>query len=66
MLLFQLLKIIDKKKDVVKGYFLDIRYKDIVEKLIEEERRKELASFVGLWEDRDISSETLRENAWKK
>lgn len=63
---FDILKIVDKKRDAVKGYFLDIRYKDIVEKLIEEERKKELASFVGLWEDRDISIETLRENAWKK
>lgn len=63
---FDILTIVDKKKDAVKGYFLDKRYKDIVEKLIEEQRKKELASFVGLWENRDISIETLRENAWKK
>ena len=63
---FDILEIVDKKKDAVKGYFLDIRYKDIVEKLIEEQRKSELASFVGLWKDRDISIETLRESAWKK
>lgn len=63
---FDILKIVDKKKDSVKGYFLDIRYKDIVEKLIEEQRKKELVSFIGLWEGRDIDIETLRESAWKK
>ena len=63
---FDILKIVDKKKDAVKGYFLDIRYKDIVEKLIEEQRKKELASFIGLWKDRNIGIETLRENAWRK
>lgn len=63
---FDILKIVDKKKDSVKGYFLDIRYKDIVEKLIEEQRKKELVSFIGLWEGRDIDIEALRESAWKK
>lgn len=63
---FDILKIVDKKKDAVKGYFLDIKYKDIVEKLIEEKRKNELSSFIGLWKDRDISTKSLRENAWKK
>ena len=63
---FDILEIVDKKKDSVKGYFLDIRYKAIVEKLVEEQRKKELSSLVGLWEDRDVDLKTLREHAWKK
>jgi len=63
---FDILEIVDKKKDAIKGYFLDVRYKDIVEKLVEEQRKKEITSFVGLWEDRDISIALLRESAWKK
>jgi hypothetical protein len=63
---FDILEIVDKKKDSVKGYFLDIRYKAIVEKLVEEQRKKEFSSLVGLWEDRDVDLKTLREHAWKK
>lgn len=63
---FDILEIVDKKKDAVKGYFLDIRYKDIVEKLVEEQRKKELTSLIGLWENRNISIDLLRESAWKK
>lgn len=63
---FDILEIVDKKKDAIKGYFLDVRYKDIVEKLVEEQRKKELTAFVGLWENRDINIDLLRESAWKK
>ena len=63
---FDILEIVDKKRDTVKGYFLDIRYKAIVEKLVEEQHKKDLSSLVGLWEDRDIDLKTLREHAWKK
>jgi len=63
---FDIIKILDKKKDTVKGYFLDIRYKTIVEKLIEEQRKKDFSSLVGLWKDRDIDLKMLRECAWKK
>jgi hypothetical protein len=63
---FDILEIVDKKRDTVKGYFLDIRYKAIVERLVEEQRKKEFSSLVGLWEDRDVDLKTLREHAWKK
>ncbi len=29
-------------------------------------QKESLSSFVGMWKDRDISIETLREAAWKK
>jgi len=28
--------------------------------------KESLSSFVGMWKDRDITTETLREAAWKK
>jgi len=58
--------ILGKKAKRDYGFGERVKLEDIVEKLVEEERKKELTSFMGLWEDRDISSETLREIAWKK
>ncbi|MDD3506091.1 MAG: hypothetical protein PHX65_06030 [Sulfurimonas sp.] len=41
----------------------DIKIETIDDKPFKEES---LASFAGMWKDRDITIETLREAAWKK
>ena len=37
---FDIVEIIDKKRNKVKGSFLDERYKDLIEKILKEKERK--------------------------
>ena len=37
---FDIVEVVDKKRHQVKGYFLDKKYRDLVERLFEEEKGK--------------------------
>ena len=63
---FDIVEIIDKKRDVVKGYFLDKKYKKFIDNIIKNEKKNALDEFVGMWEDREIKQEDLRSQAWKQ
>ena len=63
---FDIVEIVDKKRDEVKGYFVDKKYKKLIESIIKEDKKKSLSKFAGMWEDRDISQEDLRAKAWKE
>lgn len=64
---FDIVEIVDKKRDIVKGYFVDIKYKSVIEALAEKGQKQSLSAFAGMWEGRDdIDQQTLREKAWRK
>ncbi len=64
---FDIVKIVDKKRDIVKGYFVDIKYKSVIEALAESEKKQSLSAFAGMWEGRDdVDQEVLRKKAWQK
>lgn len=64
---FDIVEIIDKKRDIVKGYFVDIKYKSVIESLVEKEKKESFSAFAGMWEGRDdVDQQTLREKAWRK
>jgi hypothetical protein len=47
--------------------FLSSFQKDDVQiETIEKEKKESLSSFVGIWKDRDIDLNTIREAAWKR
>jgi len=39
---FDIIEIVDKKRDLVKGYFLDRKYAKLVEELITSEKRRDI------------------------
>jgi len=51
------------------GVSLSAYIRDTLKKDLEEKKKKpssvDLSHFSGMWEDRDISQESLREQAWK-
>jgi len=51
------------------GISLSAYIRDTLKKDLEEKKKKpssvDLSNFSGMWEDRDISQESLREQAWK-
>jgi hypothetical protein len=64
---FDIVEIVDKKRDIVKGYFVDIKYKSVIEALAEKEKKQSFSAFAGMWEGRDdVNEQTLREKAWRK
>jgi hypothetical protein len=63
---FNIIEIVDKKRDITKGYFLDNRYKSLIEKIVKKEKKDSIKKFAGIWEDRDINQDMLRDKAWKK
>lgn len=64
---FDIVEIVDKKRDIVKGYFVDIKYKSVIESLVEKEKKQSLRAYAGMWEGReDVDQQTLREKAWRK
>lgn len=63
---FDIVEIVDKKRDIVKGYFVDIKYKSVIDALVAQEKKQSFSTFAGLWEGRDIDQTALREKAWRK
>lgn len=63
---FDIVEIVDKKKDIVKGYFLDRKYKSLIESIIKKEKKDSLQKFAGMWKDRDIEQKELRSEAWRQ
>jgi len=63
---FDIVEIVDKKRDIVKGYFVDIKYKSVIDALIAQEKKQSFSAFAGMWEGRDVDQKTLREQAWHK
>jgi len=63
---FDIIEVIDKKRDVVKGYFLDLKYKSLIDSIRKKEKKNSLQEFAGMWEDRDIDQKDLRGEAWKR
>lgn len=63
---FDIVEIIDKKRDIVKGYFVDIKYKSVIDALVAQEKKQSFSQYAGMWEGRDIDQQTLREQAWHK
>ena len=63
---FDIIEVVDKKRDVVKGYFLDLKYKSLIDSIRKKEKKNSLQEFAGMWEDRDIDQEDLRGEAWKR
>jgi len=64
---FDIIEVVDKKRGAIKGYFLDAKHKDIIEQILNAQKKAKISSFVGMWEGReDITLDSLRENAWKK
>jgi hypothetical protein len=49
---FNIVEIVDKKRNQIKGYFLDSSYQSLIEKLIgkKEEKKKNLLNIVGIVE----------------
>ncbi|HIP28079.1 MAG TPA: hypothetical protein EYG82_02780 [Sulfurovum sp.] len=51
------------------GISLSAYIRDTLKKDLEEKKKKpssvDLSNFSGMWEDRDISQDSLREQAWK-
>lgn len=60
---FNIVKIVDKKRNQIKGYFLDSSYQPLVEKLIgaKKEKKDRLLNIVGIINDgEEITKESLR------
>lgn len=60
---FDIIEIVDKKRNLIKGYFLDSSYKSIVEKLtgIKKEKKDRLLNIVGIINDsQEVTKESLR------
>lgn len=60
---FNIVKIVDKKRNQIKGYFLDSSYQPLVEKLIgaKKEKKDRLLNIVGIINDgENITKESLR------
>ena len=63
---FDIIEVVDKKRDVVKGYFLDLKYKSLIDSIRKKEKKNSLQEFAGMWEDRDVDQKELRGEAWKR
>lgn len=66
---FDIVEIIDKKRDTVKGYFIDNKYAEFVKELIENEKKRhiqtaEIASSLHKYAKSATPQE--EEDAWKK
>ncbi len=63
---FDIVEIIDKKRNKIKGYFLDSSYQSLIEKLTQnkEIKKNNLLNIVGVIdskEDTEVTKESLRE-----
>ncbi len=62
---FDIIEVIDKKKNTVKGYFVDVKYSKTIKDLETKKNKESISSYAGIWKDRDIDLETLRQEAWR-
>ena len=61
---FDIVEVVDKKRNQIKGYFLDSSYQELIEKLIGKKQKKnqELLNIVGIVNnEKPITRESLRE-----
>lgn len=66
---FDIVEIVDKKRNQLKGYFLDSSYQSLIESLIhqKEQKKSNLLKVVGIISDGDeITKEQLREERLSK
>lgn len=67
---FDVLEVVDKKRNKVKGYFLDSRYKGLVEELLEKRQsnRKNLLGLIGCanGSDPSLTVKQIRDERLKK
>ncbi len=64
---FDIIEVIDKKRDKVKGYFIDARYTSFIEKLVSDKSRlmaKRLAGSLHDYADPDLRG--LEDSAWQR
>lgn len=59
---FDVLEVVDKKRNVVKGYFLDSRYKALIDELLQkrDDNRKALLGLIGSVNSQD-SDQTVQQ-----
>lgn len=61
---FDVLEVVDKKRNTVKGYFLNSKYKSLIEKILQEKQqeKKKLLNIVGAINTRELVDEpTLKD-----
>ena len=64
---FDIIEVIDKKRDKVKGYFIDARYISIIEKLASDQSKhmaKQLAGSLHNYANPDLRE--LEDDAWQR
>ena len=66
---FNIVEIVDKKRNQIKGYFLDSSYQSLIEKLIgkKEEKKKNLLNIVGIVESgEEETRDSLRDERFSR
>jgi hypothetical protein len=62
---FNIVKIVDKKRNQIKGYFLDSSYKSLIDSIIEKRdaKKNNLLNIVGIINDgnKEITRDSLRD-----
>ena len=61
---FDIVEVVDKKRNQIKGYFLDSSYQELIEKLIGKKQKKNqnLLNIVGIVKSEEfVTRESLRE-----
>ncbi len=61
---FNIVKIVDKKRNLVKGYFLDSSYKSLIDSIVDkkEAKKNNLLNIVGIINDgKEVSRDSLRD-----
>jgi hypothetical protein len=62
---FNIVKIVDKKRNQIKGYFLDSSYKSLIDSIVEKRdaKKNNLLNIVGIINDgnKEITRESLRD-----
>jgi hypothetical protein len=62
---FNIVKIVDKKRNQIKGYFLDSSYKSLIDSIIEKSdaKKNNLLNIVGIINDgnKEITRDSLRD-----
>ena len=66
---FDIVELVDKKRKIVKGYFLDSSYKEFVEKLIEDKKKSKtkLLKISGILDTKgSVTRDSLRDERLAK
>ncbi len=63
---FDIIKIVDRKKNITKGFFVDVKYSEEIKNIEKQHNKKLISNYCGLWKDKDIDLEQIRQKAWKK